>query len=120
MKLILLIGTGSFIGGITRYLLQTALQGKVTFPYGTFCVNIVGCFLIGLAFALTTKFSVSNETKLFLTTGILGGFTTFSAFSNETFLLVKSHQYSAAAIYAILSVVIGVLATAGGYFLIKN
>ena len=119
MKLILLVGTGSFIGGAARYIINTLLDGKIAFPYGTFCINILGCFLIGLALAIAAKLSFSNETKLFFTTGILGGFTTFSAFSNETFILFKNSQYTAAAIYVCLSVIIGVFATFVGYSVVK-
>jgi CrcB protein len=119
MKMIFLAGAGSCLGGIARYLLQTFLSGKIAFPYGTFCVNIAGCFFIGLIFAFSTKLNFSNETKLFLTTGILGGFTTFSAFSNETLLLLKNSQFAAAAVYVTLSVIVGLIATATGYWAAK-
>ncbi|MDR0828889.1 MAG: fluoride efflux transporter CrcB [Prevotellaceae bacterium] len=120
MKLILLIGTGSFFGGICRYLISLAMQGKGLFPYGTLIVNILGCFLIGLVFSLAAKLNFSNETKLFLTTGFLGGFTTFSAFSNETFLLLKNAQYFSATAYVLCSVLIGLAATFLGYWAVKN
>ena len=120
MKLVLLVGTGSFIGGAVRYLLNIFFDGKITFPYGTFCINILGCFLIGIVFAFAAKSSISNETKLFLTTGIIGGFTTFSAFSNEIFILLKNSQFPAAFTYAGLSVFIGVLATIIGYWVVNS
>ena len=82
MKIILAIGTGSFIGGILRYLLSQFIQTKFvsTFPFGTLGVNIIGCFLIGLVFGLADRGNLTQEWRLFLATGLIGGFTTFSAF----------------------------------------
>ncbi len=122
MKILLLIGTGSFIGGILRYLLSQLIQVKTagSFPYGTLTVNILGCFLIGLVFALVHKGGVSDEWKLFLTTGLLGGFTTFSAFSNETVMMLRESQYMPAAGYVSGSVLLGLAATFAGYALIRN
>jgi fluoride exporter len=90
MKIILAIGTGSFIGGVLRYLLSQFVQTKFlsTFPFGTLTVNIIGCFLIGLVFGLTDRGNLTQEWRLFLATGLLGGFTTFSAFSIESLSLV--------------------------------
>ncbi|MDR1544318.1 MAG: fluoride efflux transporter CrcB [Prevotellaceae bacterium] len=120
MKFILLIGTGSFFGGICRYLLSMVIIGnKNSFPLNTLTVNVLGCFLIGIVFGFAGKFNFSNETKLFLTTGFLGGFTTFSAFSNETFLLLKNGQIAFAVFYILLSVFVGLLATYTGYFITK-
>ena len=121
MKLILAIGTGSFIGGILRYLLTQFIQTKSvsTFPYGTLSVNIIGCFLIGLVFGFADKGNLSNEWKLFLATGLLGGFTTFSAFSNETLTLLRDGQSWSAAAYIVTSVLIGLLATFVGISVTK-
>ncbi len=121
MKILLFIGAGSFIGGILRYLLSQLIQAKTSgsFPWGTMAVNILGCFLIGLVFALANKGDLSNEWKLFLATGILGGFTTFSAFSNETVIMLRNAQYLAAGGYVSGSVLIGLVATFAGYALIK-
>ncbi|MEI7981761.1 MAG: fluoride efflux transporter CrcB, partial [Bacteroidota bacterium] len=86
MRIIIAIGAGSFIGGISRYLLSQFIQAKFlsTFPLGTLSVNIIGCFLIGLVFGYADKGALTQEWRLFLATGLIGGFTTFSAFSNET------------------------------------
>ena len=121
MKLILAVGTGSFIGGICRYLLSQWIQTKAVsaFPFGTFTVNIAGCFLIGVVFALGEKEIITAEWRLFFATGIIGGFTTFSAFSNETFGLLRNGQLWIALIYSMASVVMGVCATYGGYSLFK-
>jgi len=121
MKLILAIGAGSFIGGICRYLLTQFIQARFlsTFPFGTLGVNIIGCLVIGLIYGLSDKGSLTQDWRLFLATGVCGGFTTFSAFSNETFLMLRNGQYAYAFIYVAASVVLGLLATFGGYSIIK-
>lgn len=121
MKVILAIGIGSFLGGVARYLLSEFFKVRYlsVFPFGTFAVNIIGCFLIGIVFGLGEKSQMSNEWKLFLTTGLLGGFTTFSAFSNETVQLLRDSHYLQAGLYSASSVGIGLLATFLGIFIIK-
>ncbi len=113
MKILLLIGTGSFLGGVFRYLLSQFVQAKTfsAFPFGTFIVNIVGCFLIGIVFGLMHKGNISQELRLFLMTGLLGGFTTFSAFSHETVELFRGGQFWYAAAYISASVFLGLAAT---------
>ncbi|MBE0424883.1 MAG: fluoride efflux transporter CrcB [Lutibacter sp.] len=121
MRILLLIGTGSFIGGVLRYWLSQFIQTKFlsAFPFGTLGVNIIGCFAIGLVFALSERTNMSPEMRLFLATGICGGFTTFSAFSNETFSLMRDGQLLYASAYITFSVLFGVLATFFGYSLLK-
>ncbi len=120
MKLILLIGSGSFIGGVSRYLLSLLIQHKTTgFPVGTLTVNIIGCFLIGVVFGFFDKGQISNEWKIFLATGFLGGFTTFSAFSNETFMLFKEGYAGHALLYVAGSVILGLSATWVAYRFFK-
>lgn len=121
MKLILTIGVGSFLGGTLRYMLSQWVQLKTNtvFPYGTLSVNIVGCLVIGVVIGLAEKFQLSNEWKLFLTTGILGGFTTFSAFSIDTITLFKSGQMMMAFAYILASVALGLIATYAAYTLTK-
>lgn len=121
MRILLLIGTGSFIGGVLRYVLAQFIQTKFlsAFPIGTLAVNIIGCFTIGLVFALSERTNMSPEMRLFLATGICGGFTTFSAFSNETFSLMRDGQLLYASAYITSSVLFGVLATFFGYSLLK-
>jgi CrcB protein len=117
MRLILFIGLGSFVGGVSRYLISIYFQSKgfISFPYGTLTVNIVGCLLIGIVYGISEKSGLSNEWKLFLATGVLGGFTTFSAFSYETISLMRDGQSGAALLYVMCSVVFGLLATWGGF-----
>jgi fluoride exporter len=121
MKIILLIGIGSFIGGISRYLLSLFIQNKFlsTFPFGTLSVNIIGCLFIGIIFGLSERGNFTAEWRLFLVTGFLGGFTTFSSFSNETVGMLRDGQMWAAFTYIASSVVIGLLATFVGISLIK-
>ncbi|MEP6950655.1 MAG: fluoride efflux transporter CrcB [Ginsengibacter sp.] len=121
MKIILAIGIGSFIGGICRYLLSQIIQNKFlsAFPYGTLGVNIIGCFLIGIVFGLSERGNMTMEWRLFLATGVLGGFTTFSAFSNETAGMLRDGQLWHAFTYIACSVVIGLIATFIGISLIK-
>ncbi len=121
MKILLAIGLGSFIGGVSRYLLTVFIQNKFlsTFPFGTLAVNIIGCFLIGIIYGLSDKGNVNAEWRLFLATGIMGGFTTFSSFSNETVSMMRDAQYWQAFSYVGISVIIGLAATFGGISLIK-
>jgi CrcB protein len=121
VKILLAIGTGSFAGGVLRYLISAYLQSKYlsSFPIGTFAVNLAGCFLIGIVFGISERGQISPELRLFLTTGFLGGFTTFSAFSNETIALLRDGQLGYAGLYILGSVGIGLLATLLGIALTK-
>lgn len=121
MKILLAIGIGSFLGGISRYLLSQFIQTKFlsAFPFGTLAVNILGCLLIGVVFGLSDKGNLSQEWRLFLATGVLGGFTTFSAFSNETVNMLRDGQFWYAAAYIVSSIILGLLATFIGMSFIK-
>ncbi len=121
MKLIIAVGIGSCVGGIFRYLLSQVIQTKFlsTFPFGTLSVNIIGCFLIGVAFGFSERSYLSVEWRLFLVTGFLGGFTTFSSFSNETIALIRDGQSWLALSYVAGSVIVGLIATFAGISVIK-
>ncbi|MGN6265082.1 MAG: fluoride efflux transporter CrcB [Ginsengibacter sp.] len=121
MKIVLLVGFGSFIGGMSRYLVTLFVQNKIlsTFPYGTLAVNIIGCFLIGVIYGLSERGNMNPEWRLFLATGIMGGFTTFSSFSNETVSMLRDAEYLPAFSYVAFSVIVGLAATFGGISLIK-
>ena len=109
MKFIAYAALGGAIGASGRYLvglLAVRLLG-LGFPYGTFIVNILGAFLMGLLIeALALRFNGSQELRIFLATGVLGGFTTFSAFSLEVATMIERDQWSLAAFYALSSVVL--------------
>ncbi len=122
MKTLLLIGAGGFAGSILRYLLAQAVQMRAmtTFPYGTLAVNLIGCFCIGAVFALSERGYLNQEMRLFLATGLLGGFTTFSAFSNETIGMMREGQWGSAAVYVAGSLLLSLAATFTGYSFIKT
>jgi CrcB protein len=114
LRILLIIGAGGFLGSITRYLVQDKVSRlwPTIFPYGTFMVNITGCFLIGVLYALADRGNIlSPEWRIFLATGFCGGFTTFSTFSVEAFNLMREEQYLFLSLYIGLSVVMGIFAT---------
>lgn len=100
MTKLLLIGAGGFIGSVCRYLLSGLVQGlsrSISFPFGTFAVNLAGCFFIGLFAHLSeSRGFLSDSSRAFVFVGLLGGFTTFSAFSSETFNLLRDGETSLA------------------------
>ncbi|HEV8593237.1 MAG TPA: fluoride efflux transporter CrcB [Pyrinomonadaceae bacterium] len=119
---ILLVGLGGFIGSILRYFVSVlaATQISSAFPFGTIIVNVAGCFLIGVIFALSEKGNVlTPEWRVFLTTGFCGGFTTFSTFSYESMRLLQDGQFLFLALNLTLSVAVGFAATYLGMFVIK-
>ena len=120
IKDIILVGTGSFFGGIARYLVSLGMKGMgSTFPWGTMTANIVGCLLIGLLWAAFNRLNASSQLNLLLTVGFCGGFTTFSTFSKESLCLLQVGNYSTFFLYALGSVVLGIAAVALGYALAK-
>ena len=121
IKNLLLVGFGGAIGSILRYTASFLISSKY-FPWPTLTVNIIGSFIIGIVFAMSIKDEYFfNHWKLFLATGICGGFTTFSAFSIENMGLLQSGKIAMALIYIIISVVAGIIATLLGYqLIIKN
>jgi len=95
VEALLLIGAGGFIGAILRYLVGGWVQnGFSTFPVGTLAVNFIGSFLLGLImYASEYRGIFPEETRIFLTIGILGAFTTMSTFSYETFKLIEDKEF---------------------------
>ncbi|HJN45346.1 MAG: CrcB family protein [Vicinamibacterales bacterium] len=87
MAQIFFVGMGGFLGSVARYLMVSLVQGASgsSFPFGTLAVNVTGCVAIGgLSELLEAQPFMSGEARAFLVIGLLGGFTTFSAFGNET------------------------------------
>lgn len=121
IRILIIIGSGSFLGGIARYLLSRWIQQTIlsSFPYGTFFVNIVGCFMIGIFYGLFERQLLENNLRMFLTVGFCGGFTTFSTFSQENLLLLRDGNFYYFFLYIALSIIIGLIATIIGYILTK-
>lgn len=110
MKQALIVGLGGFVGSVLRYQIGGAiLHQSVTwrFPLGTFCVNVLGCFVIGALAGFAERQPISAELRLLLFTGLLGGFTTFSAFGIEGVNLIRRGEIGVAASYAMLSMICG-------------
>ena len=114
MMIVVLVGAGGMVGAISRYLVGGwvhDLFGDPSFPYGTLTVNILGCLLIGLLAGLAeSRHLFGAETRAFLLIGLLGGFTTFSAFGLETVNLVRDGELLSAFSNVGLQVVVGLTA----------
>lgn len=123
LKNILLVGLGGGLGSIARYLFQKYMYDWYphAFPFGTFLVNLLGCFLIGIIVGLAQKGNMlSPEWGVLLATGFCGGYTTFSTFALENINLVRSGQLVYFALYTAGSVVLGLLLTYLGLTLVKG
>ena len=117
-----IVFVGAGIGGALRHgaNVGAARLFGYGFPFGTLIVNLIGSFLMGLlAGYFLLRPGIAQHTRLFLTTGILGGFTTFSAFSLDTALLIERHAYWLAAAYVAGSVIASILALFAGMSLIR-
>lgn len=114
MKSMILVALGGAAGSIARYqlsgwILHQSVSWK--FPLGTFCVNVVGCLIAGLLAGMAAKHELfSPDTRLLLFTGMLGGFTTFSAFGLETLYLLKRSEYLLAGANVLLSILVAMTA----------
>jgi CrcB protein len=108
----LLVGVGGFIGSILRYLVSGYIQQitkSATFPFGTLVVNIVGCVLVGVLSQLADRHGVfTAASRVFIFIGILGGFTTFSTFGNETMNLLQDGENFPALINAGAHIILGI------------
>jgi fluoride exporter len=114
IKTLLLVGTGGFLGSISRFLASRLVQNYLpaAFPFGTFFVNISGCFLIGLIYGLSERSSLlTTGWKMFLAVGFCGGFSTFSTFANENLALLRDGDFFHFLLYTGLSVFLGITAT---------
>jgi len=124
MKSILLVAFGGALGSVARFKLSGwALDHAANwrFPLGTFVVNVLGCLVIGILAGLAVKDGFfSTEARVFLFTGIVGGFTTFSAFELETFQLLRRGEFLVAGSNVVLSIVLGLIALWIGFSMVAG
>jgi CrcB protein len=116
---LLFVAAGGAVGAILRYAVS-GLTHRITgpaFPWGTMAVNVLGCFLIGLLWAATERAPISPRTSLFLFTGVLGAFTTFSTYGLETFNLLRGGEMGPSLANVLVSNVVGLAAVAAGFAL---
>jgi CrcB protein len=120
LKNFLLVGVGGGLGAMLRFLVYLSFRNS-NFPYATLLINIAGSFVIGFVIAFGLKeINFPTSLKLFLTTGICGGFTTFSAFSIENVELLQAGRYNAAFFYIIASMCLGIAAAWLGFKLMNS
>jgi CrcB protein len=109
-----LVAVAGAAGALSRYGIGLAV-GVRSFPWATLGINLAGSFLLGLVLVVSTERGWSHATSVPLAVGFLGAFTTFSTFSYEAFTLTRTDRAATAAVYVVVSTVVGVLAAAGGY-----
>ena len=119
----LIIGLGGFLGTIFRFLISSSMEKyfSTSFPIGTIMVNLIGCFLIGLLSGYFTQ-KLGDQTQLFffLTIGVLGGFTTFSAIAMDSQVFIENGEYLKMLTYISVQAILGIALCLIGYNLIKN
>ena len=119
----LIIGLGGFIGTLLRFLLSSSIERSfaTSLPIGTILVNLIGCFLIGLLSGYFTQ-KLGDQTQLFffLTIGVLGGFTTFSAIAMDSQVFIENGEYLKMLTYISVQAILGIALCLIGYNLIKN
>lgn len=116
---LILIFMGGGLGSVLRYLMAIGVGKKLgeVFPYGTLAVNVLGCFLAGFIIqTFTTKYQITPDLRGFLIAGFLGGFTTFSAFTIDTYRLIDTGFTASAVMYVVLSVVLTIGACLAGVY----
>jgi fluoride exporter len=120
MPVVVGVALGGAVGATTRWLLDRLIEQRTesVFPWSTFTINLTGCFVIGvLVEALVDRHHLPAWIRVGLVVGVIGGYTTFSTYAQETFSLVESDDIGIALVYATASVVLGILAVYGGTLL---
>ena len=119
MTKILAVALGGAIGSVGRYLTSLAVESfsSSRFPYETLTANLVGCFMIGLLWGYFERMAISNEFRLFLFTGVLGGYTTFSTFARENIQFFKAGEPFSALGYILISNIMGLTLVAAGFLI---
>ncbi len=119
-KAIIAVGLGGFAGSVLRYLVSRLVSGVnfLSLPLGTLLVNVVGCFVLGLLTGLFSRTQgMSPELRLLLTTGLCGGFTTFSTFMGENFEMARGGHFALLTAYVVISLAAGFVLFYAGYVL---
>jgi fluoride exporter len=116
------VAAGGALGSATRHLMNTGISRLVgaNFPWGILLVNAIGCFVMGMVAAGLLRLALPDAVRLFLATGFLGGFTTFSAFALDTMKLVQSGQTGLAAVYVLSSVLLSLAAVFIGFYVMRG
>jgi len=117
MTRLVLVALGAALGGVARYAVAGAVQARIgpLFPLGTLAVNVLGCAAIGALTGSGYAIGLSDEARLLLVVGLLGSFTTFSAFGYETVALLAGGRYGAAALSALANVGLSMGAVVAGH-----
>ena len=118
LKNMIWVGLGGMLGAVSRYLFGLFIKSE-TFPYATGVVNIFGALVMGFIMGLAIKGQISPSLRLFVATGICGGFTTFSAFAWENLELLQQQRYGSFLVYTLGTLALGIAATTIGYLLAK-
>ena len=122
IKSLFIVGIGSFFGGALRYYISTLIRNcsNQGFPWGTLAVNLLGCFVIGLLFAVFQRSGTTHSSWcLLLTTGLCGGFTTYSTFANESIQMLQGGNFIGFASYIAASIILGLALVVLGYWIVN-
>jgi fluoride exporter len=122
MKEVLIVGLGGFAGSISRYILQNAIVHRflTIYPIGTFAINIIGSFFIGVIFGLADRYAwMTQEWRLLLAIGFMGSFTTFSTFAFDNLQLLRLGNYHQLFWYISLSIIFGIALAWFGFLIAR-